>query len=338
MEGPPQMYYTLEQACRRLAAYDHAYGNEDVKDAINAAIQSLAGLAGWECLRKVLRFTAATPVFSLPQGCAGLVRACVNGRPATMRGQDFQFMQSGPGDVARPPAGFRRVPFGNIIDEGTAPVSSPTPPRFRVFAMADGADEPFLTVKGRDPDGRVVKVRVPVVQRAAYDRTTGEVVSGTEPESADVSEQEFSGLDEVVLGPSGTRYVTLYANDGESGVRELAHYHPSVLVPMFRWYRVLDMPLDRPVEMLVETRIDPLPLIEPTDVLPFPGVDPIEYMIMYAWKMQSSEIDAARKYKEEAAGWLKAQEVTNDAVQTELLINGSMRGSLGLASMEAVNI
>lgn len=332
------MYYTLEQACRRLAAYDHAYGNEDVKDAINAAIQSLAGLTGWECLRKVLRFTAATPVFSLPQGCAGLVRACVNGRPVTMRSQDFQFMQSGPGDVARPPAGFRRVPYGNIIDEGTAPVSSRTPRRFQVFAMADGDDEPFLTVKGHDPEGQIVRARVPVLRRAEYDRATGALVAGVEPEDADASAQEFADLSEVVLGHDGTRYVTLYARETDGTVKELARYHPSVLVPMFRWYRVLDVPPDRPVELLVETRIDPLPLIEPTDVLPFPGVDPIEYMIMYAWKMQSSEIDAARKYKEEAASWLKAQEVTNDAVQTELLINGSMRGSLGLASMEAANI
>ena len=333
------MRYTLEQACRRLAAYDHAYGNADVKDAINAAVQALAGLTGWECLRKVLRFTSATPVFSLPQGCAGLVRACVNGRPSTVRGQDFQFIQSGPGDMARPPVGFTPVPFGNIADMGVHPIMVSPPPRFRLFAMADGADEPFVTVRGPDPDGRLVRANVPIHAFPVYDKTTGELTSGEEPESVEPVDQELTWVNEVVLDPCAEKYVSLYAKDSETGaVVLLSRCHPAVSVPVFRWYRISDMPPGRPVELLVETRIDPLPLVEPTDVLPFDGVEPIEYMIMYEWKMQSSEIDAARKFKEEAASWLKAQEVTNDMVQTELIINGSMRGSLGVASMDTVNI
>ena len=86
------MQYTLGQAKKRLAASCNAYGQNDLRDLINNAIQALAGMTGWECLRKVLRFSSAGPGFVLPQGCAGLVRACVNGRPTTVRGQDFRFI------------------------------------------------------------------------------------------------------------------------------------------------------------------------------------------------------------------------------------------------------
>ena len=54
--------------------------------------------------------------------------------------------------------------------------------------------------------------------------------------------------------------------------------------------------------------------------------------------MQSSEVDAARKYKEEAAAWMKSQELAANTVQTQLVINGVVAGSMGEVSMEAANI
>ena len=112
------MQYTLGQAIRKLSTTSHAYGADNVADGINDAIQALAGLTGWECLRKVLRIFSAQPSFALPQGCAGLVRACVGGRPVSVRGQDFEFLHSGPGDIRTPPPGFSRIPNANIVDRG----------------------------------------------------------------------------------------------------------------------------------------------------------------------------------------------------------------------------
>lgn len=333
------MRYTLEQACERLSNYQHAYGVTDVKTAINGAIQALSGLNGWECLRRVVRFASAGPVFALPQGCAGLVRACINGRPATMRGQDFQFLQSGPGDVmAQPPRGFVPVLSRNIESEGEKPVIFEPIGPFRLVAFADATPEPAISVKGLDRTGRIVKCRLPMHGYAEYDPVSGDLTSGSEPEDTEPDSPELVQILEVALDKCATKYAALFARCEDGSTVRLAVYHPAVRAPCFQHYRVSGYPPDMPVEILAEVRIDPLPLIEDDDVLPFSSLEPIEYMILYNWKMQSSEIDAARKYKEEAAAWMKSQELAADAVQTQLVVNGVVAGSMGEVSMEAANI
>ena len=332
------MQYTLDQACERLANYQHAYGVTDIRTAINAAVQALAGLNGWECLRRVVRFSSAGPVFALPQGCAGLVRACVNGNPVTMRGQDFRFLQNGPGDdCRRPPVGFDLVPPRNIENIGESPVIFEPCRPFRLFAYSEGSSEPVVTVKALDMTGQIVRFALPVHQYASYDQN-GDVASGCEIEDAESFPLTLTRVLEVTLDKCATKYVTLYARDGTGGSMKIAVYHPSVRAPSFRHYRVVGYPMDRPVEILAEVRIDPLPLVEDNDVLPFTSIEPIEYMILYAWKMSSSEVDAARKYKEEAAAWLKAQEITDNTVQTSIVHNVSVVGSMGELSFEADNI
>lgn len=331
------MQYTLGQACDRLADYRNAYGVTDLRVAVNAAVQALAGLGGWERLRKVVRFSSAGPSFALPQGCAGLVRACVNGHPVTVRGQDFQFLQSGPGDVVgHPPPGFELVPPRNVENLGSGPlVVEPATP-FALAAFSDGENEPVLRVKAETSDGRIVRLVLPMHRPAQY-ASDGSLEYGCEPEEADFTRQDLTRVLEATLDANATKYVTLYART-DAGVERVALYHPSVRAPSFARYRIAGLPPDRPVEVLAEVRVDPLPLVDDSDVLPFPSVEPIEFMILYAWKMTSGEIDAARKYKEEAAGWLKAQEVVDDTVQTAIVHNVSVVGSMGELSVEAENI
>jgi len=333
------MRYTLEQACERLANYQHAYGVTDVKTAINSAIQALAGMNGWECLRKVVRFSSAGPAFALPQGCAGLVRACVNGKPTTMRGQDFRFLLSGPGDeFGHHSRGFSLVPPGNVESDGFSPLIFEPGGSFRLFAYSDGTGEPSLTVRGVDRTGRQVTAVLSMNAFPVYN-SSGTLTSGIEPEDVVPDSTEFFEVTEVVLDKCATQYVTLYAKEVVSGtITKVAVYHPAVRVPLFRHYHIAGYPEGRPLEILAEVRIDPLPLVNDTDVLPFDGIEPIEYMILYSWKMQSSEVDAARKFKEEAAAWLRAHEVTDNTVQTSLTFNCVTTGSMGEVSMEAANI
>lgn len=333
------MQITLEQARERLSAYQHAFCAMDIRDVINNAIQALAGLTGWEHLRRVVRLSSASPVFALPQGCAGLVRVCANGRPATVRGQDFQFLQSGPGDLGYVPDGFFPLRSTSVVDLGRKPVMVAPVKPYRVFAYSEGADQPCITVKGLTPGGSVVRFEVPMQVNPEYDTVTGELVRGSEPPDAEPTGPVLLQITEVTLDRSATDYITLYSKDEETGdVERIAVYHPSVRAPSFRHYTVTGLPPNSPVDLLVETRIDPLPLVHDTDVLPFDSVEPLEYMVMYMWKMQSSEIDAARKYKEEAASWLKAQEVTNDTVQGPMVVNVNMIGSMGEISMDSDNI
>lgn len=320
------MQYTLAQACRKIATTMHAYGTTDAKAAVNDAIQALSGMSGWECMRRVVRIFSAQPRFALPQGCAGLVRACVNGRPVTVRGQDFQFLHSGPGDILRPPHGYHVVPDANLVDLGLHPVEfDPKPPFTLRAASAEG--EPPLVVKGRTPDGRIVRMSVPTSDvRAAH--ADGRFVPPDTP---------LEAVHEVVVDGCATRYAELRCVDGDGNDLRIATYHPDVAVPTFRRY-ALQNASPRGFELLAEVRMDPLPLVEDSDVVPFDTLEPIEWMVQMSWYVKSGEIDAAQKMANLATSWLKARESTAAKTQTAVVANSLYRGSMGEMSMEAVNI
>lgn len=320
------MQYTFGQACRKLSATTHAYGTENVADAINDAIQALAGMSGWECLRKVLRISSARPVFALPQGCAGLIRACIGGRPVSLRGQDFEFLHSGPGDIRVAPPGFSHIPNANIVDRGYHPLMCDVHGPYRLFAVSDGDGEcPDLRVKGVLAGGELKTVSIPV-----------------SPHTDDIDEMEpcdelFLDVVGVVVDDCSETYTSLYAV-GPDGVRvRVAKYHPSVAAPRFHRYEIQNM---RPcaVNLLVEVRLDPLPLVDDSDILPFDSLEPVEWMMQAAWYTKSGEIDAAQKLHALAGSWLKAREVTAATVQTPVIVNSLFPGSPGEVSMEAMNI
>lgn len=335
------MRYTLGQAAKRLGASVGAYGITDVRDAVNHAVESLAGMSGWECLRQVFRISSVGPCFTLPQGSAGLVRACVNGRPSTVRGQDFRFLQSGPGDIDfdRPPFGFAKVGAKNILDLGFRPVAFDPEGPFRLFAIADGDDDqPPLVVRGVNAGGRAVSVTVPVHGKAVYDGL-GTKISGMEPDEAVPDDTEFGVVSEVVLDVNAGSYVTLYAVDTETSERfPIAVYHPEVKVPQFRRYSISGIGPGQPIDILVEVRIEPLPLIRDSDPLPFDGLDPIEWVIRADWCMKSGEVYSAQKYTNQAVQWMKAKEVANDTIQTPIVVNSLFDGSMGEISRDAFNV
>jgi hypothetical protein len=332
------MRYTLAQAMRRLQQSTHAYGVTDLRDAINRAVETLAGMSGWECLRQVLRFSSAGPCFTLPQGAAGLVRACVNGRPTTIRGQDFRFVQSGPGDLSVVPPGYARVKPSNILDDGDSPVMVEPESPFRLFACSDGTDPaPAITVRGLSPDGRMQTVVLPVASAPLYSGST--LVSGQKPEDVAADPTVLQTLSKVTLSDSASEYVTLYAEDADSYDRfPIAVYNPLVAAPRFRRYSLAGIAPGQPLDLLVEARLDPLPLVRPDDQLPFDGIDPIEWIIRADWCMKSSEVDAAKKYTEQAVQWMKAKEVANDTIQTPIIVNSLFDGSMGEISGDAFNV
>lgn len=346
------MQITLGQACEELAQAGHAYGGDDMKKLINRAIQALSKMSGWECLRKVLRFSSVGPEFVLPQGCAGLVRACVNGRPVTMRGQDFRFLRSGLNDTRRPPSGFTIVPQGNIIDLGFKPVMKEPLAPFRVFAFADGIPvkdkgggyiftdpQPRVTIRGIAPNGADTSVMVLPFRTPFYSDETGDLLAGTPLSSVTASGPVLQVVSEVTVDKAASRHFTLYAQDESSGANyPIGVYNPKVLAPMFRHYEIQGIPRTAPVELIVEARVDPLPLVDDTDVLPFDTIEPIEWMIQSFWQVRAGELSRAETLRAQAAQWLKALETTNDTIQTELVINSRYEGSPGEISDESWNV
>ena len=322
------MQYTFKQACRKLAATTHAYGSADVREAVNDAIQALAGMSGWECMRRVLRIVSAQPAFALPQGCAGLVRACAAGRPVSVRGQDFEFLHSGPGDLHHPPPGYFPIRPMNIVDRGFHPLMFDPVPPFRLFALSSSADDaPDLGVKAVLASGEVQSFSLPVAS------------AGTAVEDAVPDGRGLSAVLGVAVDECARAYVNLYAVDANGLRVRVGVYNPHVSAPRFHRYE-LDGAVcgGGPVDLLVEARLEAMPLVEDTDILPFDSLEPVEWMMQAAWYTKSGEIDAAQKMHSLAAGWLKAREATADTFQTPLVVNSLFTGSPGEVSMESVNI
>lgn len=332
------MQYTFQQACRRLSCQTAGFGGRSIKEQVNDAIQSLAGLNGWECLRKVLRFSSAGPRFALPQGTAGLTRLCLNGRPAFLRPQDFRFLQSGPGDLRHPPSGFDPFPVENVVDEGYYPTYVIPSRPFRLLAYCEEAPAPCITVRGFDVSGTDRSVRVAMKTNPVYD-DEGNLTEGDDLAETSADTPVFTSISEVVLPDHVPSYVTLYASDACSNARyPIAVFHPDVRVPRFRHYSVPTLRPDEPVEILAEVRIDPLPLVRDDDVVPFDSLDPIEWMARAQWCMQSAEVEQAGKYQSMAQNWLKSREMVDAQVQTSVVVNNVFANSLGEASLEVYNI
>lgn len=318
------MRITFGQACEELAGSTNAYGADDVKKSINKALRALVRLHPLRCFRQILRFTSAGPEFVLPQGCAGLVRACANGRPVTMRGQDFRFYLSGPGDMNRPP--FRAVPPDNIISIGPTPVIVEPKRPFQIFAVIDeDGTEPSLTVRGLSVNGdEIVSRPVPTVRESGLHEPEAEV---------------FRVITSVTLDKCATKYVTLYAVDAQDGrTFAISRYNPRVLAPSFMRYEIAGLPPDAPVEILAEVRMDHVDLVDDSDVLPIENTQPIEYMIRADFEMKAGETQRADVYRKKAEEWLRREESTTDTVQTKITINSSYYGSPGEISDEAANI
>lgn len=353
------MLYTLGQAKRILEAEGHAHGTE-LRRKINTALQALAGMNGWECLRKLVRLRSAGPVFSLPQGTAGLVRACINGKPAMLHGQDFQFLSSGPGDLAHVPAGFLPLQESDIADLGEEPVwLQPEVPVYLAASVSTTADsgdanaaQPKLHVVGLGANGERIS--------ADLDVQTGISYPDGVPTFSNLV--KFTLVERVVLDDSTDSYVTLAMRDASDDTATpvvIGHYHPEVKVPMFRRYQVAIAPhppvfgvypvaaganpvplppQGGPYDILAEVRVDPLPLVDDSDVVPLPSLEPVKCMLLYQWNMETNETQAAQAYQQAAAAWLTALQNTRNVAQTPVVVNSIYGGSSGEMSNDLFNI
>jgi len=321
---------TFKQAKDELSSSTGAYSSSDIGKSINKALRALVKLHPLRCFREVVRFTSVGPGFVLPQGSAGLVRACVNGSPVTMRGQDFKFMLSGPGDMDRPP--FRSV--DNILAVGPKPVIVEPKHPFKLLAYVEGTPVGQGTpiVRGYSPDGTfITETATPIYEHGATGVT---FTPGT---------KIFSEITEVVLGSPSTgvtaKYLTLCAHDYNTGEQSaIALYNPAEIVPSFMHYQIPGIAYDQVIEILAEVRMGHIDLVADTDVLPIDTTEPIEYMIRADWEMKSGETQRAETYRQKAEEWLRREEATTSTVQTKITINSEYAGSPGEVSAEAFNI
>lgn len=311
------MLYTFGDAKRILAGAAHSQAT-NIGQKINDAIRALCSVNPHEheLLRQVIRLFSATPVISLPQGTAGLVRACVNGKPATMRGQDFRFLSSGPGDFTSCARGYRHK-VARFTDLGTSPVWYTVPCPGNLAAICKGdTPQPPVTVHATDVNGDIVKLQLqPSLETSSAPLSFSDVTIQT--------------IDRVVLDEHTSDYITLVFDDGHGeGVSVLGKYHPKIRVPEFRQY-MLEVPFRGPYDILAEVQIEPMELIDDDDVLPFPSLEPIKCMMKYEWHLQNDEGQAADRDLKAAMQWLTMNSMAKNVMQTPTVINVPYVGSIG---------
>lgn len=318
--------YTFGQAKQLLASAPYLRAGRDIGGQINDAVSALAGLGAWECLRRLVRLFSATPVFSLPQGVAGLTRVCVNGTPASLHGLDYQFLHSGPGDLDNfLKRGFGLVPARDVADLGFSPTMYPVGEPSALVAVAahvgTGRPQPPVTVTGYTPTGIRVTQAI-------------EVIQGTRETAPDYSEFHrnsevaFASIERVVLGEGTDDYVTLWGLGRSGRAAMLGHYHPQERVPALHQYRI-KAPGRGPYDLLAEVRVDPLPLIDDSDVVPLPSLEPIRLMMLYAHQVGMNELASAQQYLQQATQWLQQMQVADHTVQTPVVQNVLFEGSGG---------
>lgn len=317
--------FTFGQAKKMLNRAPYVQGMSDVGERINSAITALSGLNGWQFLRRLVRTFSATPVFSLPQGVAGLVRVCVNGKPSSVHGTDYQFLHSGPGDLENfLNRGYKLLRSSDVADLGYSPTMVPVSEPICLVAKAANVDsgkrQAPLTVTGLTPNGiRITK---------KYEVSQG--VFGQLPEYAefeDSSSTMFLSIESVVLDSHADEYISLWGMTQNGMTYMLGHYHPSIQVPMFRQYRIESCP--GPYDILAEVRIDPLPLVDDNDVVPIPSIEPIKLMMLYETYLTLNELNVAQQYMQQAMAWLQQMQVTDNTVQTPVVQNTLFEGSSG---------
>lgn len=331
------MKYTFGDAKRILSSCCHSKMT-DVGDKINMALSALCGLNPWEheFLRQVVRMTSVSPVISLPQGATGLVRACVNGKPTTLHGQDFPFLSGGPGDLAKVPFGYSML-GDDILDQGSFPVWYQPTGYSRLCAVRCGDDEQGeVTVEAMSATNEHITFTLtpqdPTVERVYSGPLIRTVVSVTIGDRPNESKPSYIKLFLQELCP-----------DGEYRERCIAKYHPDIHVPEFRCYR-LPSPHNvrlRPGEaydILAEVQFEPLPLVEDTDVIPIPSLEPIKAMILYEYNNQNLETDAADKYLTQAMTWITRMNSARNTQQGPTILNIQRAGSLGELSDYFANI
>lgn len=317
--------YTFGQAKRMFSQAPYLHGTTDLGEQINNAVSALAGLNGWEFLRRLVRLFSATPVFSLPQGVAGLTRVCVNGTPSSIHGTDYQFLHSGPGDLDNfLKQGFSLLPSREVADLGFTPIMCPIIEPVVLAATAPGVDsgraQAPLSVTGMTPNGERVTRRIEVVQGV-----------GAAPEYSafyDNSGAAFMNIESVVLDSHADDYITLWGMSSSGVVSMLGHYHPSIQVPKFRQYRIKSGGRG-PYDILAEVRIDPLPLVNDDDVLPVPSLEPVKLMMLYEHQVAMNELASAQQYLQQATQWLQQMQVADNTVQTPVVQNVLLEGSGG---------
>ena len=269
-----------------------------------------------------LRVKLQNCCFPLPYFADTIVGFSIDGTPARVFGQAYEFLSSGPGDTLYPAA---YGVMNNLIDLGEFPTQFDIPVaddntagrvedqyRLIAFSTANEDRDKSITIRG-------------------YDKLLGEIewISSTSGPGETLKINHWSGGTEGLVSgaltgqhhstryfrqisqvykPETKGYVSLYAfNPSTNYMYFLAKMHPKETTPHYRRYRVTNCDsCAHCILALVRLRY-----IKPTaaeDILPVQNLDAIKFMLMALKEEDSRAASAADVLEQKAVSLLKEQQ------------------------------
>ena len=325
------MYYTFAQAKEKLARFADG-GCTDPGSAINDAVERLMNTDQWRDLQRLMRMVAVRNVISLPQNVETILRYSINGVPGKIYGTEYQFLSSGPGDRDFSPAPI--YPVGGLNDLGSHyPVMFDPDPNFPCYlvafsASADDAGK-SITVYGCNAKNEDVVATLPI--QLWLDHVEGRVGSDEEVSTRRTLDA-FVSVSSVVLPAGLSAYVSMYGMQSTaSDMWFLGKYHPAIMVPTFRRYRIVNGASDSDNAILTaEIKVRFTPLVADTDIIPFDTLHAVKLMLQSISYENAGNIQSSVAYRNEAVTELANVQASKEVSHgMPHLINFDLTGSIG---------
>lgn len=343
------MFYTLADARTLCGKFvDQGSCTNSVIDArINEALERLMAEQPWESARRVVRVSVEGRCFALPWTAGKILWADIDGASARIRGRAFQFLDSGPGDIAyRSGSGWYR----DLEDLGDHwPVMYDIPEAFEVSEVEVGTNGwrlaaftklsadvgKTLTFVGVGSDGEEYGDSVAVCRWAGG--VEGEL-AGTWGSSIPISTYAHTDILKMTLPVGRSSYVSLYAVDPSTHYMYfLAKYHSAQQLPQFRRYRITNQACTDEADVLVLVQLRHIPLSQEDDLLPITSLQALKLMVISISKENVEDLDGATKFAAAAIRVLtKAEEATTLSGGSPVVIDTSKRTSLGNAMNRSI--
>lgn len=360
------MIYTLTDARKKVAPYvqDGTNNTTRLDKVINDALERLLDNADWECLKRQVRIMVIGNTFALPYNAEKILWCDIDGTPARVFGQSYQYISSGPGDLE-----YRSIGYGlrDLIDLGDYWATAYEIPRTfikadktvwtggetYIMAFASNAADVDKTIDlfgaGVTGNGSANGETIPI-------QSWGAITEGTYDAGFTQSASQYSTLSRVVK-PLTAGYVSLYAVEPVTGsMFLLAKYHPSQTLPQFRRYRVTNsLAADTGVQtaqanfntqthldllpeittgsysvVLAAVRLRHIPLSDPGDLVPLDSLQALQLAVRAINAEADKDFALADMLMGKATEILSRRESANTQTKgTPVLLDLGYRTSLG---------
>lgn len=322
------MLFNLERARKELSRFVETGSCDTVvlDQRINEAVERLLDMEDWEFRRQLMRCTCVDRCITLPETVEKVLWADIDGTPARIFGQPYQFLSSGPGDLD-----YRNscTGFKDLVDCGDG---FPTmfefegDRRIAVFSVNEPGAGDKVTVYGAAPNGEDMKVEITPIRWR--DGIEGDM-DGPFPDTITNLTSAFSYIRRVEkTATSG--YITIYAIEPDThSFFLLGRYGPKESIASFRRYKITNAPAEKS-HLLALVRLRFAHLVEPEDMVPVPSIQALKLMLMALREENTGNLQAAMAYEGKAKMVLMERQASGlTRGGTPVIVNVDYRTSLG---------